>query len=71
MNCKVCGNEREPAGDCSHCGAPPMPEDYETCGECGFDHDYEYVEAYRWHEEEEKRRVRHGTSIDSGSSLQS
>lgn len=25
------------------------PSDYEECGECGFDHDYEYPEAYRTH----------------------
>jgi hypothetical protein len=26
-----------------------LPDDYESCGECGFDHDYEYEEAYTWH----------------------
>ena len=23
--------------------------DYEPCGDCGFDHDYEYPQAYAWH----------------------
>jgi len=27
------------------------PEDYEPCGECGYDHEYEYEEAYKWHVE--------------------
>jgi hypothetical protein len=26
-----------------------LPEDYETCGDCGFDHDYEYFQANAWH----------------------
>lgn len=25
------------------------PEDYEPCGECGYDHEYEYAEARRAH----------------------
>jgi len=28
-----------------------LPDDYEACAECGFDHAYEYEEAYRWHSE--------------------
>ena len=28
-----------------------LPEDYEPCGECGFDHNYEYESAYKWHSE--------------------
>ena len=28
-----------------------LPADYETCGDCGFDHDYEYEEAAKWHTE--------------------
>jgi hypothetical protein len=27
-----------------------MPSDYETCGYCGYDHDYEYALAKEWHE---------------------
>lgn len=23
--------------------------DYEACGDCGFDHSYEYEQAYQWH----------------------
>lgn len=30
-----------------------LPNDYESCGECGFDHSYEYEEAARHH------KVRH------------
>lgn len=26
-----------------------LPEDFETCGTCGFDHDYEQYEAQEWH----------------------
>ena len=26
-----------------------MPSDYEPCGDCGFDHSYEYEQAYAWH----------------------
>ncbi len=28
-----------------------LPSDYESCGECGFDHEYEPTEANRWHAE--------------------
>lgn len=31
------------------------PSDYETCGECGFDHSYEYEAAYRIHNSQEKK----------------
>jgi hypothetical protein len=24
-------------------------DDYEACGDCGFDHSYEYAEAKQWH----------------------
>lgn len=27
----------------------PLPTDYEACGECGFDHEYETAEAIAWH----------------------
>lgn len=26
-----------------------LPEDFETCGECGYDHEYEYEHAHRAH----------------------
>ena len=28
-----------------------LPIDFEECGYCGFDHEYEYESAYKWHEE--------------------
>jgi len=28
-----------------------LPSDYEACSECGFDHEYEYEEAAKWHKE--------------------
>lgn len=31
-----------------------MPEDYEQCGYCGFDHEYEYADAKRWHSENDE-----------------
>lgn len=29
---------------------PPLPSDYEECGDCGYDHDYEYEAAAAWHQ---------------------
>lgn len=29
----------------------PRPTDYEQCGECGFDHEYETAEAITWHKD--------------------
>lgn len=26
-----------------------LPTDYEACGECGYDHAYEYAEAHAFH----------------------
>lgn len=26
-----------------------VPADFEECGDCGFDHDYEYERAAEWH----------------------
>lgn len=26
-----------------------LPDDYESCGYCGFDHSYEYAAAEAWH----------------------
>ena len=26
-----------------------IPDDYEECGECGFDHGYDYPEAFKAH----------------------
>lgn len=31
-----------------------LPSDYETCGECGFDHEYEYEAAHKYHSKLEK-----------------
>ena len=49
ITCRFCDNERTPKGECPHCGAPLLPDDYEACGECGFDHEYETQEANAWH----------------------
>jgi len=32
-------------------GEDGPPNDYETCGDCGFDHEYEPNEARAWHTE--------------------
>lgn len=32
------------------------PSDYEPCGECGYDHGYEYEEAHKWHSANDERR---------------
>lgn len=37
-----------------------LPADYEECGTCGFDHDYEYEHAYNAHMEELITRVQKG-----------
>ena len=26
-----------------------LPDDYEACGDCDFDHSYDYELAYAWH----------------------
>lgn len=31
------------------CMSCQLPDDYEACGECGFDHAYEYESAYSFH----------------------
>jgi hypothetical protein len=28
-----------------------LPSDYESCGECNFDHTYEPAESHKWHKE--------------------
>ncbi len=37
--------------ECIEClkKAGQLPSDFETCGECGFDHEYEQVEAEQAH----------------------
>ncbi len=42
VKCKTCKGKK----------VIPVPEDYEACGTCGFDHSYEYLEASRAHETE-------------------
>lgn len=39
IKCKSCQGE----------GRIPVPNDYESCGECGFDHCYEWLESYNAH----------------------
>lgn len=34
------------------------PTDYEPCGQCGFDHEYEYQEAYNWHKAHEREGLK-------------
>lgn len=36
---------------CGHDKECEVPPDYETCGECGFDHSYEYEQAHKAHSE--------------------
>jgi hypothetical protein len=50
------GDELSTMPPCKDC--PPMthrpgelPPDYETCGDCGFDHDYDYTADAAWHTE--------------------
>lgn len=40
VKCLVCAGKK----------AIPVPEDYEACGTCGFDHSYEWLEAHKAHE---------------------
>ena len=41
----------EPEEDCPPLKKRPgeLPLDYEPCGDCGFDHDYDYPAAAEWH----------------------
>lgn len=36
-----------------------VPSDYEACGECGYDHEYEYTEAHRWHSDPAHGELEH------------
>ena len=49
MVCKVCLSERAETGACPGCGQGPLPDDYEPCGDCGFDHEYEPNAAHQEH----------------------
>jgi|SRR5208282_5579109 len=51
--CRLCQNVRGKEGKCPHCGAEVLPEDYETCSECGFDHEYEPLSAQTTHSQTE------------------
>ena len=51
--CRLCYNARGKEGKCHHCGADKLPEDYEPCGGCGFDHEYEAQSANVTHSEKE------------------
>ncbi len=33
------------------CAKVELPSDYEPCGECGWDHEYEPAMAVAWHKE--------------------
>lgn len=46
MGCDCCGSRL--AGE-MHRFAILGPDDYEACGDCGFDHAYEPSEARAWH----------------------
>lgn len=39
IKCRICNGEK----------TIPVPADYEPCGECGFDHCYEWQESYQAH----------------------
>lgn len=56
-NCRLCGNTRPLTGECPHCGSHVLPEDYEPCGDCGFDHQYELVSAREWHTDDLARAL--------------
>ena len=50
IECKLCLNDRPNDEEiCPHCGADKLPKDYEPCGECGFDHEYEAQSANATH----------------------
>jgi RecJ-like exonuclease len=42
----------------------PVPDDYEECGECGYDHSYEYYEALLIHQDLEADHSRLATGED-------
>lgn len=47
--CWGCACSREEPCACGT--AKELPEDYEPCGYCGFDHEYEPNESHSWHAE--------------------
>ena len=49
MECKFCHEQRSESGKCAYCGSDILPDDYEGCGDCLFDHGYEYELAAQWH----------------------
>jgi hypothetical protein len=40
-----------------------LPPDYQVCGECCFDHSYEYVEAFNWHQQDGSQRSIPGSKV--------
>lgn len=42
----------------AHRGGHGLPDDYEPCGDCGFDHAYEPTEAWRAHNEAAQKRLK-------------
>lgn len=42
--------------DLLNSGSDSIPKDYEPCGECGYDHAYEYEEAKLWHEKQPQKQ---------------
>ena len=47
INAGDCGSSMNDMGNCANC---ELPNDYEACCDCGFDHSYEYGEARSWHD---------------------
>lgn len=43
-----------------------LPEDYEACGECGFDHSYEPIAAARAHDKELENLTTHVKILVTG-----
>lgn len=64
ITCRYCSNTRSSLqGECPHCGTTLLPEDYEACGECGFDHDYEVQEAMGWHKDNRAPEAKAATEV--------
>lgn len=40
-----------------HDCALDIPRDYEPCADCGFDHEYEWIEAQAWHEKDASESI--------------
>ena len=47
--CKTCNGVIYPFERANMCSCLCVPTDYEQCADCGYDHEYDQIDAYRAH----------------------